>query len=129
MTMSKSLMLAAALAGVTVLVISDGDNRSNDELVRQLASRDREDLRDCDLGRGLGRLARMRIVEEVPALASPFDWLDSDSFLFREDRKRLNELAFDTTRILMSCSHKGRPTVPASHHRCSRLRVHDCGKT
>lgn len=124
MSMNR-LAAVLALAGASVLIVGD-DERHNDELMRKLASAD-ESQRDCDvLGRGLGQLARMRIVEEVPELAYSTDWLDRDNFLFKADRKRLNELASDTTHVLMSCSHRVRPTAPPAHHKCSRSRRHDC---
>lgn len=123
-----SRIASLALAGAVVLIVADS-NSTNDELVRQLTSQglDAQAKRDCEVtGRGLGQLVRMRIVEEEPLAAFSTDWLSADNFLFKADRKRLNELADDATRVLMTCSTRARAHTPPAHHKCSRLRGHDC---
>lgn len=126
--MLRDRLAALALAGVSVLIVSDS-NRTNDELMRQLAAEDQDALgqRECDvIGRGLGQLMRMRIVDDAPDLAFSTDWLDSDSVVYRADRKRLNELALTVQRVLMKCSTHVRAHTPMAHHKCSRSRRHDC---
>jgi hypothetical protein len=124
----RDRIAALALAGAVVLIVSDSNSRT-DELVRQLTSQDPDAraMRECDaLGRGLGQLMRTRIVDEEPQLAFSTDWLDVDNFVFKADRTRLNELAIDSMRVLMKCSTHVRAHTPPAHHKCSRLRGHDC---